>query len=151
MRTENLCISASIRNFPEGMILHSEALLPWFPYRFAEAMIADIETKVKVSLQRLERKHMKTVYAACLSRVGLSHVEAAALHGVRLDTVKSWSSGRNRIPESIWHDLREYEKQIMLEAEQFKESGCSDDKVAFENLCDKINLMTLAIRKLTQN
>ncbi|MGH6616355.1 hypothetical protein [Sphingomonas sp.] len=37
----NLCNNASIRNFPRGMILHSEALLPWLPYRFAKFTIAD--------------------------------------------------------------------------------------------------------------
>lgn len=32
----NLNISASIKEFPRGMILHSEALLPWLPFRFAD-------------------------------------------------------------------------------------------------------------------
>jgi hypothetical protein len=29
------------RNFPEEMILHSQALLPWLPYRFAVDQKAD--------------------------------------------------------------------------------------------------------------
>ena len=56
---------------------------------------------------------MKTLYAACLSRLGLSQAEAAALHCVRLDTVKSWSSGRNRVPQGAWDDLRAHEGRIV--------------------------------------
>lgn len=49
---------------------------------------------------------MKTVYAAALSRLCLSQAEAAELHDVRIDTVKSWSSGRARVPPGAWDDLR---------------------------------------------
>jgi hypothetical protein len=49
---------------------------------------------------------MRTIYAACLSRLGLSQAEAAALHKVRIDTVKSWSAGRNPVPQGAWDDLR---------------------------------------------
>jgi len=53
-----------------------------------------------------------TLYSAALHLVGLSHSEAADLHGVRLDTVKSWSSGRNGVPQGVWDDLRDlYETQ----------------------------------------
>ena len=55
---------------------------------------------------------MKTLYAACLTRLGLSLPEAAKHHGVRLDTVKSWSSGRNRVPVGVWDDLRDLERKI---------------------------------------
>jgi hypothetical protein len=54
----------------------------------------------------------RTIYAACLARLGLSQPEAAALHGVRPDTVKSWSAGRNPVPERIYDELREYAAQI---------------------------------------
>ena len=64
---------------------------------------------------------MKTLSAACLSRLGLAQTEAAGLHGVRLDTVKSWSSGRNRVPQGAWDDLREYEAQIVDLAEEMRE------------------------------
>src|SRR5690606_5886364 len=65
---------------------------------------------------------MKTLYAACLSRLGLSQAQAAALHGVRLDTVKSWSAGRNPIPEGAWAELREYEAQIIDRSEAIREA-----------------------------
>lgn len=64
---------------------------------------------------------MKTLYAACLSRLGLSQSEAAALHGVRIDTVKSWSSGRNNVPQGAWDELRAYEAQIVDGSEELRE------------------------------
>lgn len=65
---------------------------------------------------------MKTLYAACLARLGLSQSEAAALHGVRLDTVKSWSSGRNRVPAGAWGDLRAREAAIIDRSEAIREA-----------------------------
>jgi hypothetical protein len=56
---------------------------------------------------------MKTLYAACLSRLGLSLAEAAALHDVGLPTVKHWSAGRRPVPQGVWDDLRRYEAQIV--------------------------------------
>lgn len=47
-----------------------------------------------------------TLYAAALRLLGLSQAEAAAFHGVRLDTIKSWSAGRNRVPPGAWAELR---------------------------------------------
>jgi hypothetical protein len=47
-----------------------------------------------------------TPYRLLLSRVGLSQADAAALHGVRLDTVKSWCAGRNPAPAGVVGDLR---------------------------------------------
>lgn len=47
-----------------------------------------------------------TLYAAALRLLGLSQSDAAGLHGVRLDTVKSWSAGRNPVPNGIWDELR---------------------------------------------
>ena len=64
---------------------------------------------------------MKTLYSACLARLGLSQSEAAALHGVRLDTVKSWSAGRNRVPSGAWDELRDYEAQIVDRSEAIRE------------------------------
>lgn len=65
---------------------------------------------------------MKTLYAACLSRLGLSQAEAAALHEARLDTVKSWSSGRREIPAGVWADLRAYEAGIVDRSEAMREA-----------------------------
>lgn len=64
---------------------------------------------------------MRTLYAACLSRLGLSQTEAAALHGVRIDTIKSWSSGRSKVPHGAWADLREREAMIIERAETIRE------------------------------
>lgn len=47
-----------------------------------------------------------TPYRLLLSRVGLSLADAAAMHGVRLDTVKSWCAGRNRAPPGVIAELR---------------------------------------------
>ena len=49
---------------------------------------------------------MTTVYALLLDRCGLSHREAAELHGVRLDTVKSWAAGRNQAPAGVVAQMR---------------------------------------------
>lgn len=64
---------------------------------------------------------MKTLYAACLSRLGLSQSEAADLHKVRLDTVKSWSSGRNPVPQGAWDELRGCEAEIVDGSEAMRE------------------------------
>lgn len=64
---------------------------------------------------------MKTLYSACLSRLGLTQSEAAALHEVRIDTVKSWCAGRNRVPPGAWIDLREHEAQIVELSEELRE------------------------------
>lgn len=53
-----------------------------------------------------------TLYASCLSRLGLSQARAAELHGVRLDTVKSWSAGRRAVPPGAWDDLRAYARKL---------------------------------------
>ena len=57
---------------------------------------------------------MKTVYAAALSRVGLTQSLAAEMHDVRPDTVKSWCAGRNKVPGGAWDDLADLEAHIKL-------------------------------------
>lgn len=61
---------------------------------------------------------MTTAYALLLARCGLSLQEAAAFHDVRLDTVKSWSSGRNRAPDGVIAELRELYDRIEDAAHQ---------------------------------
>jgi hypothetical protein len=65
---------------------------------------------------------MKTLYAACLARLGLSREEAARFHDVRLDTVKSWCAGRNRVPNGAWDELRAYEAAIVDRSEAIREA-----------------------------
>ncbi|RKF23390.1 hypothetical protein D6851_02655 [Altericroceibacterium spongiae] len=64
---------------------------------------------------------MKTLYSACLSRLGLSRSEAAKLHGVRIDTINSWATGRRPVPEGAWDDLRQREDLIIERAETIRE------------------------------
>ena len=55
---------------------------------------------------------MITTYALILARCGLSHREAANVHNVRLDTVKSWATGRNNAPAGAINELRTRHAQI---------------------------------------
>lgn len=47
-----------------------------------------------------------TAFFLLAQRCGLSLAEAADFLGVRLDTVKSWSAGRNPTPEGVIDELR---------------------------------------------
>ncbi|HVI92336.1 MAG TPA: hypothetical protein VM659_28865 [Dongiaceae bacterium] len=55
---------------------------------------------------------MKTVFSLLCDRCGLSQTEAAAFLAARRDTVKSWSSGRNRAPDGVIDELRELYTRI---------------------------------------
>lgn len=65
---------------------------------------------------------MKTLYAACLSRLGLSQAGAADLHKVGLQSVKNWSVGRSSPPAGIWAELRAYEAAIVDRSETIREA-----------------------------
>lgn len=53
-----------------------------------------------------------TPYDLLRRRCGLSQPEAAEFHKVRLDTVKSWCSGRNRANDGVLAELRRLHAQI---------------------------------------
>ncbi len=53
-----------------------------------------------------------TPYDLLRRRCGLSQAEAAAFHGVRLDTIKSWCSGRNRPAAAVLAELRSLHARI---------------------------------------
>ena len=55
---------------------------------------------------------MTTVFALLLGRCGLSHTDAAAFLGVRPDTVRSWSIGRNQTPDRVIAQLRALHARI---------------------------------------
>lgn len=55
---------------------------------------------------------MTSVYDMLRRRCGLSQQEAADLRGVRLDSVKSWCSGRREAPAEAVEQLRELEATI---------------------------------------
>lgn len=50
---------------------------------------------------------MTTIFSLLCQVCGLSHREAAAFLEVRLDTVKSWSAGRNCTPDAVLDQLAE--------------------------------------------
>src|SRR5690606_8686572 len=79
-------------------------------------------------VRRLERRLQRvrvgvggpgvTPYTLLLQACGLSQREAASLHGVRLDTIKSWSAGRNRVPDGVIDQLRDLFALIVEVGEQ---------------------------------
>jgi hypothetical protein len=89
----------------------------------------------------------KTLYASCLSRLGLSQSEAATLHGSRLDTVRSWSVGRRTVPAGVWEDLRGYEARILDRSEAIRQAweaaGESRD-IDLQTHGDPVALMAVA-------
>jgi hypothetical protein len=90
---------------------------------------------------------MKTLYAACLSRLGLSQSEAATLHNTRIDTIKSWSVGRRPVPDGAWAELRAYEMTIVDKSEAIREAWEDAGEirdVVLGTKGDPINLMAAA-------
>lgn len=65
---------------------------------------------------------MKTLYAACISRLGLSQSGAASLHSVGLQSVKNWCSARSQPPPGVWDELRVYEARIVDASEELREA-----------------------------
>lgn len=59
-----------------------------------------------------------TPFSAICQLAGLSHREASNILTVRIDTVKSWSNGRNRAPESILGELRSLISQQITTADE---------------------------------
>ena len=55
---------------------------------------------------------MRTIYAACLSRVGLSVSEAANRLRIPTRKLKAWRDGSAAVPQKAWDDLRQYEVEI---------------------------------------
>ena len=68
-----------------------------------------------------------TLIATILRGCGLSQREAADFLGVRLDTLKSWSAGRNPTPQGALdqlHELATRQEQVASEAvEIWQEQG----------------------------
>jgi len=48
---------------------------------------------------------MTTIFSLLCQVCGLSHRESADLFDVRIDTVKSWSAGRNGTPDAVLGEL----------------------------------------------
>lgn len=65
---------------------------------------------------------MKTLFAACLSRLGLSQAQSAAVLSCSVQSVKDWSRGKSNPKPGVWSDLRAYESQIVDRSETIRES-----------------------------
>ncbi len=76
---------------------------------------------------------MTTVFSLLSQVCGLSHREVAGFLGTRIDTVKSWSSGRNRAPVRVLDDLAGLAARI--------------DKAADEALAEIEVLTEIAVRE----
>lgn len=53
-----------------------------------------------------------TLFAACLQQLGLSQEAAAELLAIKLQRIKDMGSGRARVPDGIWGELRAYDVRI---------------------------------------
>lgn len=67
---------------------------------------------------------MSTPFLLLLKRCGLSQHEAADYLNVRLDTVKSWSTGRNTAKPEILAELRKLYRLICKKAEGLRGLPC---------------------------
>ncbi len=76
-----------------------------------------------------------TPCALLLQACGLSHREAAELLGVRIDTVKSWSAGRNRAPAGVIAELRALHGRIEAAAgaavRAIEATGAADIEIGY--------------------
>lgn len=61
---------------------------------------------------------MATIFELLVSRCGLSQREAAEYLGVRIDTVKSWASGRRQPQDAVLGDLARLAEKIARAAEE---------------------------------
>lgn len=75
-----------------------------------------------------------TTFASALRLCGLSQSEAADFFGVRLDTVKSWSAGRNPIPNGVWQMLADLWRRIEDAADEASLSDAIHDQRAKSDL-----------------
>lgn len=46
-----------------------------------------------------------TIFKSAIAICGLSQRDAAEFLDVSVDTVKSWSAGRNPVPDGVWWEL----------------------------------------------
>jgi hypothetical protein len=61
---------------------------------------------------------MTTTFSVIQKSCGLSHRESADFLGTRIDTVKSWSTGRNAAPQGVIAELRSLHRKITLAAQE---------------------------------
>lgn len=77
-----------------------------------------------------------TTFKHALMICGLTQSEAADFLGVRIDTVKSWSAGRNAPPEGVWKLLASLFNQIQDAADGAADAMALDgiDPRAWNNI-----------------
>lgn len=75
-----------------------------------------------------------TTFASALRICGLSLQEAADYFDVRLDTVKSWSAGRNPAPDGVWMMLADLWQRIENAADFASADLDPSDKAVRQNL-----------------
>lgn len=93
-----------------------------------------------------------TTFKSALGVCGLSQLEAADFFQVRIDTVKSWSTGRNPPPLGVWKQLASLFDQIQEAAD-----GAADhmslegiDPRAFNNLEADLTTEELPVNSATK-
>lgn len=76
-------------------------------------------------------------YSVMLRLSGLSLAEAAEFHDVRLDTLKSWSSGRRPAPEGA---VRELHALLARQMRAAQEAAAQTKKLAKKRLPEEVEL-----------
>lgn len=100
---------------------------------------------------------MKTLYSACLSRLGLTIADATVVHAkdgrpARMDTVKNWAAGRRTPPPGAWADLRAYAAKIDDRSEAIREAWEDAGEIRdldIQTHGDRVSLMAAADFMLT--
>jgi hypothetical protein len=77
---------------------------------------------------------MQTLFGAIRDAAGLSHQAAADIFGVRLDTVKSWSSGRRTAPPAVLEQARALLLRQEHEAAAIAATNCGADGAVFSSM-----------------
>lgn len=75
-----------------------------------------------------------TTFASAIRLCGLSQPEAAEFFGVRIDTVKSWSAGRNPVPAGVWDMLADLWRRIENAADNASDHPAINDPRALHNI-----------------
>lgn len=70
-------------------------------------------------------------FSTAINLCGFStHAEAAEFFDIRIDTLKSWRTGRRNPPDSVWHMLSDLYEQIIEVSEDALDTFDLDDMTA---------------------
>lgn len=84
-----------------------------------------------------------TPFSAALKICGLIHSDAADYFDVSIDTVKSWSAGRNPVPEGVWAELRDLWGDMQRQTPPYNIVEC-DDSAGWPCIGTRLAVMALA-------